>query len=74
MIEEWPKATSHRCRRFVSNQGEFDELGGEGAMDKSKPTINTEIIPYIFYRDFPATLDWLAHAFGASPRRCALVL
>lgn len=28
-------------------------------------TINrTEIIPYIFYRDLPAALDWLAAAFG----------
>ena len=25
---------------------------------------NTEIIPYIFYRDVPAALDWLARAFG----------
>lgn len=24
----------------------------------------TEIIPYIFYRDVPAALDWLAKAFG----------
>jgi len=24
----------------------------------------TEIIPYIFYRDVPAALDWLARAFG----------
>lgn len=26
--------------------------------------ISTEIIPYIFYRDVPAALDWLARAFG----------
>ena len=25
---------------------------------------NTEIIPYIFYRDVPAALDWLTRAFG----------
>lgn len=25
---------------------------------------STEIIPYIFYRDVPAALDWLARAFG----------
>jgi PhnB protein len=24
----------------------------------------TQIIPYIFYRDVPAALDWLARAFG----------
>ena len=28
---------------------------------KSQPT---QIIPYIFYRDVPAALDWLAKAFG----------
>ena len=28
------------------------------------PESRTEIIPYIFYRDVPAALDWLAHAFG----------
>jgi PhnB protein len=33
-------------------------------MDKPQPAIKTEIIPYIFYRDVPAALDWLAHAFG----------
>jgi PhnB protein len=27
-------------------------------------TIRTEIIPYIFYRDVPAALEWLARAFG----------
>lgn len=29
-----------------------------------KPSIKTEVIPYIFYRDVPAALDWLARAFG----------
>jgi len=24
----------------------------------------TEIIPYLFYRDVPAALDWLTRAFG----------
>jgi uncharacterized glyoxalase superfamily protein PhnB len=24
----------------------------------------TQIIPYLFYRDVPAALEWLAHAFG----------
>ncbi len=33
-------------------------------MAPTKPTIRTEIIPYIFYRDVPAALDWLARAFG----------
>lgn len=30
----------------------------------SKPTAETQIIPYIFYRDVPAALDWLSRAFG----------
>src|ERR1700684_1127297 len=29
----------------------------------TKPT-RPQIIPYIFYRDVPAALDWLARAFG----------
>ena len=33
-------------------------------MDKVKAANKTEIIPYIFYRDVPAALDWLARAFG----------
>jgi PhnB protein len=33
-------------------------------MDKVKPATTTAIIPYIFYRDVPAALDWLARAFG----------
>lgn len=28
------------------------------------PETRTEIIPYIFYRDLPVALDWLARAFG----------
>ncbi len=28
------------------------------------PATRTEIIPYIFYRDLPAALEWLARAFG----------
>jgi PhnB protein len=28
------------------------------------PATRTEIVPYIFYRDLPAALEWLAHAFG----------
>jgi PhnB protein len=28
------------------------------------PMTQTEIIPYIFYRDVPAALEWLARAFG----------
>jgi uncharacterized glyoxalase superfamily protein PhnB len=28
------------------------------------PTTETQIIPYIFYRDVPAALEWLARAFG----------
>jgi uncharacterized glyoxalase superfamily protein PhnB len=26
--------------------------------------MSTQVIPYIFYHDVPAALDWLAHAFG----------
>jgi PhnB protein len=33
-------------------------------MSTAKPTVNTEMIPYLFYRDVPAALDWLARAFG----------
>ena len=33
-------------------------------MATPKSTVTTEIIPYIFYRDVPATLDWLTRAFG----------
>jgi uncharacterized glyoxalase superfamily protein PhnB len=33
-------------------------------MAKPKPTVSTEIIPYIFYRDVPAALGWLTRAFG----------
>jgi uncharacterized glyoxalase superfamily protein PhnB len=33
-------------------------------MDQSQTRARTEIIPYIFYRDVPAALDWLARAFG----------
>ena len=29
----------------------------------------TEIIPYLFYRDVPAALDWLATAFGFTEER-----
>lgn len=30
----------------------------------AQPKIPTQIIPYIFYRDVPAALDWLNRAFG----------
>ena len=33
-------------------------------MADHKPTIETEIIPYFFYRDVPAAIDWLTRAFG----------
>lgn len=33
-------------------------------MGSPKPRVSTEIIPYIFYRDVPAALAWLARAFG----------
>ena len=33
-------------------------------MDATKPAARTEIVPYIFYEDVPAALDWLARAFG----------
>jgi PhnB protein len=29
-----------------------------------KSEVTTQIIPYIFYRDVPAALEWLAKAFG----------
>jgi PhnB protein len=29
-----------------------------------KTEVTTEVVPYIFYRDVPAALDWLAKAFG----------
>lgn len=28
------------------------------------PETRTQIIPYLFYRDVPAALEWLARAFG----------
>jgi len=33
-------------------------------MDIPEPAIRIEIIPYLFYQDVPAALDWLARAFG----------
>ena len=33
-------------------------------MSTPKPTVSTQIIPYLFYRDVPAALDWPARAFG----------
>lgn len=33
-------------------------------MNEVRSAVETEIIPYIFYRDVPAALDWLARAFG----------
>ena len=33
-------------------------------MADHKPAIETEIIPYIFYRDVPVAIDWLTRAFG----------
>src|SRR5947209_20513354 len=33
-------------------------------MSTPKPTVSTEIFPYIFYRDVPSALDWLSRAFG----------
>ena len=32
----------------------------------SKTAVETQIIPYIFYRDVPKALDWLTRAFGFS--------
>ncbi len=32
-------------------------------MNQPATKVPTEIIPYIFYRDVPASLDWLARAF-----------
>jgi hypothetical protein len=31
-------------------------------MQQAKPVIKTEVIPYVFYRDVPAALEWLARA------------
>lgn len=33
-------------------------------MNARKPTARTQIVPYIFYRDVPAALDWLTRVFG----------
>ena len=33
-------------------------------MGEAKTVAKTEVIPYLFYRDVPAALDWLARAFG----------
>ena len=33
-------------------------------MRNAKPATRTEVIPYLFYRDVPAALEWLARAFG----------
>jgi len=35
-------------------------------MNASKAEVETQIIPYLFYRDVPAALDWLTRAFGFS--------
>jgi hypothetical protein len=37
---------------------------GEKVMATPKSTLGTEIIPYIFYRDVSAALEWLTRAFG----------
>ena len=33
-------------------------------MQNAKPATRTEVIPYLFYRDVPAALEWLARTFG----------
>ncbi len=33
-------------------------------MNPAKPAVRTEIIPYIFYEDVAAALEWLTGAFG----------
>ncbi len=33
-------------------------------MAETEAKVRTEIIPYIFYDDVPAALEWLARAFG----------
>src|ERR1700680_3610285 len=40
------------------------DLFRRNPVDKAKPPITTEVIPYIFYRNVPAALDWLTRAFG----------
>ena len=43
-------------------------------MSTPKPTVSTEIFPYIFYRDVPAALDWLARTFGFTEEAPAAAL
>jgi uncharacterized glyoxalase superfamily protein PhnB len=43
-------------------------------MGTSKQTVNAEIIPYIFYRDVPIALDWLARTFGFTEEAPAAAL
>ncbi len=31
---------------------------------EARTSIRTQVIPYIFYRDVPAALDWLTRTFG----------
>ena len=33
-------------------------------MRNGTPRTKTKVIPYLFYRDVPAALDWLGRAFG----------
>ena len=33
-----------------------------------KSVTRTQVIPYIFYRDVPAALEWLSRAFGFTER------
>jgi PhnB protein len=42
----------------------LSQLAKEEPMAEPRSAIATEIIPYIFYRDVPVALDWLARAFG----------
>src|SRR5215472_14187546 len=39
-------------------------MGSSTSSIGESPMTHTEIIPYIFYRDVPKALEWLARAFG----------
>src|SRR5271169_3635147 len=41
-----------------------NDPNGEAAMESRMAQVRTEIIPYIYYSDVAAALEWLARAFG----------
>ncbi len=62
MAADEKQAHNHRARAFAQLRAAC--LKEREAMATSNPAGHTEIFPYIFYRDVPAALDWLARAFG----------